>query len=832
MKFDKTKTASITLILMLTFSATILAFPIVSAHDPPINIPSYAYVTATPNPIGVGQSVLIVMWLDFNPPTASGAYGDRWDGYMIEITKPDGTKDNLGPFTSDPVGNMYTSYTPTQTGTYTIRFTFPGDTITGEPVPPTPTGQEFIGDYMEPSSDETILTVQQDPIEPYPITPLPDRNTYWERPIYGEYREWWSISGNWLGTGDIKNSYQPYSRAPKTSHILWTRPITFGGIAGGSHGNIPYYDGLSYERRFHHPVIIQGRLYYNEYPQKRYAVDNPPPGIYCVDLRTGEELWYNNASLTYGQVYDYESPNAHGTLAYLWFASPTGFEGIPGTQWIMYDAFNGIRLATIQNMTGGTMATSNDGSILLYNLNTREDTLTLWNSSRCVWYRYGDIFQANYYWNWRPPYGGPPLDAANGISWEVSIPSDLTGSINAVFEDKLIGSYGLHSFLTPGTDDPWGLWAISLKPENRGQLLWKKEYSAPSGNKTMILESVDPETGVIIMSVEETMELYGYDGNNGNQIWGPTDPQPAWDFYGINTAIAYGKVFSCGIAGILYCRDIKTGELLWTYESESSGFESPYGEGKYPFSIGVIADSVIYIYSSEHSPTKPFWRGSKLRCVDVNTGDEVWTLPVWAGNTIIADGYLVTLNSYDNQLYCFGKGETATTVTSTNVGVPLGSSVMITGTVTDQSPGAKDTPAIADEYMSDWMEYLYLQEPCPATFTGVEVKLETLDPNNNFYEIGTVTSDASGMFKLMWEPPVPGEYTIIATFEGSEAYFSSYAETAIGVTEAPSPGQPIEPEPTEPTEAFALGNIELAIIAVVIIAAVAIIAFWALRKRK
>ena len=512
-------TKILALILLLTFSATILALPIVTAHDPPIDIPSYAYVTATPNPIGVGQSVLITMWLNINPPTAVGSDGDRWDNYIIEITKPDGTKDTLGPFTSDPVGAYWVQYTPTQTGTYNIQFTFPGDTITGEPIPPAnPRGLEYIGDYVEPSSDETILTVQQDPVESYPETPLPDRNDYWKRPIYGENREWWKVSGNWLGTGDIQNSFQPYSRAPKSSHILWTRPITFGGIAGGSHGNIPYYDGLSYERRFHHPVIIQGRLYYNEYPQKRYAIDNPPPGIYCVDLRTGEELWWKNSSLTYGQIYDYNSPNAHGTLAYLWFASPTGFEGIPGTQWIMYDAFNGIRLATIQNMTGGTVATSDDGSILKYTLNTREDTLTLWNSSRCVWYRYGDIFQANYYWNWRPPYGGPPLDASNGISWEVEIPSDLTGSISRVFEDKIIGSYGLRSFLVSGTDDPWGLWAISLKPENRGQLLWKKEYPAPSGNKTFILESIDPETGVIVMSVEETMELYGYDANGVGEV--------------------------------------------------------------------------------------------------------------------------------------------------------------------------------------------------------------------------------------------------------------------------------------------------------------------------
>ena len=112
---------------------------------------------------------------------------------------------------------------------------------------------------------------------------------------------------------------------------------------------------------------------------------------------------------------------------------------------------------------------------------------------------------------------------------------------------------------------------------------------------------------------------------------------------------------------------------------------------------------------------------------------------------------------------------------------------------------------------------------------GVEVKLETLDPNGNFYEIGTVTSDAAGMFKILWEPPVPGEYTIMATFDGSESYWRSYAETAIGVEEAPSPSGPIEPEPTEAP----LITTEMAIIISAVIVAVAILAgFFVLRKRK
>ena len=59
MNFDKTKTASIALILMLTFSATILALPIVSAHDPAWEIPDIAYVAVPDNPIGVGQNLVL-----------------------------------------------------------------------------------------------------------------------------------------------------------------------------------------------------------------------------------------------------------------------------------------------------------------------------------------------------------------------------------------------------------------------------------------------------------------------------------------------------------------------------------------------------------------------------------------------------------------------------------------------------------------------------------------------------------------------------------------------------------------------------------------------------
>jgi len=334
------------------------------------------------------------------------------------------------------------------------------------------------------------------------------------------------------------------------------------------------------------------------------------------------------------------------------------------------------------------------------------------------------------------------------------------------------------------------------------------------------------------------------------------------NFLGRSTNVYQGKLLSGGYDGVLIAYDIKTGKIEWTYTAAQEGFESPYGN--FPIVITCIADGKIYLVSGEHSATQPLWRGSYLRCIDADTGDELWKVLFWGGAQVagaevggrsvsIADGFLVGLNFYDNQIYCIGKGPSQTTVTAAPKITAWGSNVMIEGMVTDQSVGTKQleqasrflngVPAVADEYMSDWMEYVYMQQACPAYVEGVEVKLETLDPNNNFYEIGTVTSDASGMFKLMWEPPVPGEYTIIATFEGSNSYYRSYAETSIGVEEAPTAAQSIEPElavpaptqtePTTPTAEAPLISTEIAIIAAVAVACViGVVAFWALRKRK
>jgi outer membrane protein assembly factor BamB len=311
-------------------------------------------------------------------------------------------------------------------------------------------------------------------------------------------------------------------------------------------------------------------------------------------------------------------------------------------------------------------------------------------------------------------------------------------------------------------------------------------------------------------------------------IWGPTDPGPDWDYYGLSTSIYDGKLFSYGYGGVLIAYDIQTGQELWTWSSGSVGLETFYENA--PLNLGCIADGKIYFYSSEHSPSQPLRRDANIWCVDTDTGELLWKIQCWAGNLVIGDGYIVALDLFDNRIYCYGKGPSETTISVKDDSVAKGESIMITGTVTDQSAGAQGTPAIADANMENWMEYLYQQRPMPEDAQGVTVKLYAIDPNNNYQDIGEVTSDIWGNYGKSWTPPVEGDYLVIADFAGSAAYGSSSDSTYFTVNPAASPGQPIEPE--EPVEAVALGITELAIIAVAIIAVIGVIAFWVLRKRQ
>jgi hypothetical protein len=819
----------------------------------------------------------------------------------VEVTKPDGSKETLGPFTSDPVGTGWTTYVPTEAGNYSVVAKFAEHKITGSPNGYAPDwgpfsfGYDSTNDtYLASDSDPVYFTAQETPIQGWQEPPLPT-NSYWTVPVNKVNRGWNTLLGNWLAgaaqTVNATNNFA-YGTGPESAHVLWTKPVWAGGIMDERFGDIGYqqehYDGLN----FNPPIILNGKLYYN-------AIASPWEGWYCVDLYTGETLYYHNTtgpvtgitfngfdysggitgeSLSFGQIYDYESPNQHGGFPYLWSqVDPSS----PNT-WMLFDAVTGNYICKVTNvptggsflgmtMPWGTAVYGKDGSILRYNIvgaqpfgpfgpTTAPFYLQCWNTSRALWVR---PFNANTYWMWRT-YLNYTFDGNNGYSLNVTLPWTTSGgSIITVREGEYVigGTSGKNNgtYSSPGT-----LWALSLKPGSEGTLLWNITYVPPAtaipdvvsggvfagglmvgptttvsfGSNTMM----SPEDGVFLFKEPMTRRWWGYSLSTGQQLWGPSEPEDSWNYYGMNNDIYNGMLISygSGMSGShLIAYDIKTGKVLWTYTPEQVGFESPYGT--YPLQMAAICDGKIYVYSTEHSPTEPMWRGSYVRCINASNGDELWKLLCWYGSLgsgSISDGYFVTLNYYDNQIYCIGKGPSATTVTASPKISEHGTSVLIEGMVTDQSPGAtaiatklgyaNGVPAIADENMEAWMEYLYEQQSMPNDATGVQVSLDTLDPNGNFVHIDTVTSDASGMFKKIWTPEVPGEYTVIASFLGTKSYGSSYAETAVGVSEAQPTPSPVE-IPAYPDYTPLFTGI---IIAVIIAILIGIVNLLVLRSRK
>jgi hypothetical protein len=253
--------------------------------------------------------------------------------------------------------------------------------------------------------------------------------------------------------------------------------------------------------------------------------------------------------------------------------------------------------------------------------------------------------------------------------------------------------------------------------------------------------------------------------------------------------------------------NIKTGKILWTYSPTQVGFESPYG--LYPISISCVADGKIYLYSREHHQIGDIWRGGYWRCVNATDGQELWKLEAWGSGQELADGYLVGWNGYDNQIYCMGLGPSKTTLAPVTQGIPQGTSIELQGTVSDQSYGAPKAAtnlglqfaaAVSDKDQAAYMQYLYEQQAAPTDATGVKVHLTAFDPNSNTEDLGYVTSDVSGMFCLKWTPPVPGQYKVTASFEGSKSYGPSFATCAVAVDAAAAakPAVIVTPAPTQP----------------------------------
>ena len=854
----KNRTTASLLSLVLLFAiaaATFVALP--AAQGAVVTYKNYVYAMASPEIVGQGQTMVITAFSSEVPLQAATETQEQrgWVDMRIVVTLPDGTAKTFTIARSDPIGSAYVYYTPTQIGTYRYQAFIPDQWKNTSAAAYQSAGTQ--GHYLATESVVSSFVVQAEPLATWTDAPVP--NDYWTRPLSGLNRNAYVLAGNWLGgaanqpigtAGGVTTGYNP-STGPGSPHILWTKPYYVGGIMDDNFGDFGFqtthYEGLTWSA-----IVIDGKIHYtpryDAHSQKGWAI---------VDLYSGETLFldYNATMPSFAQIYNYGSPNQHGGYAYM-YRPQTGLGTSNGTVWEMLDAYTFNHITSIANVTsGGTAVYGEDGSILRYNLvnygtsTSPAYSLTVWNSSAIPSMLAGVNLPGAAYatsaWQWRPEgtAGGggvnmysPQRDylrvhnGATGFSLNVSIPSpygprnsivNQTGSIQAVREGEyvIVGTAGSNN---ENGVVPAYFMAFSLVPGKEGTKLWESTLTPPFasivGNVSVTLTGVYPEAGVIAYHATKLLTRYGFDMKTGQLLW-TSKPEPAANYYGmIATVDITGKLlFSLQYGGVLQAYDLRTGNVVWSYTAAMPGQE--YNFPNFPSSIGAMSgDGKIYIGTGTHSPDQPLYRGNGLQCINSSNGALLWNFPLFgvsmtagnAGNNfVLADGRLIALNAYDNELYCFGKGPSATTVSAPQIVPSLGSSVTITGTVTDQTISGrlntndkldfalKGTPAISDADMNAWMQYKFENQGFPANAKGVPVKLTAIDPNGNLQNIGTVTSDNAGNYGISWAPPVPGTYKITATFEGSESYGSSFATTYLAVGPAASPSVIVTSAPTQ-----------------------------------
>jgi hypothetical protein len=353
----KKTTTLLSLFLMFALAVSFVALPNATAQESTRK--TYAFIGAVPNPVGVGQEVLLHVGITH--PLSSDLY--HWDGLTVTVTRPDGHTETLGPFSTDSTGGTGTVYVPTMTGNYTLQTHFPQQVISQEVTrvsPPTPAGTTMLAS----DSPKLTLVVQDEPVQYYPGHALPTE--YWTRPIDAQLREWHVIAGNWIDGARRNAQYVTGNDdAPETAHILWTMIETQGGLVGDPLGEHSFDMGDAYEGKFASRLILGGRLYYNIYAGPSVGDVDIYREYKCVDLHTGEELWskvfLDNLTLSFGQLMYWDTYDFHGVYDYLWAAV--------GNTWYAFDAYTGKWVYTMTDVPGGTQVYGPKGEILRYNIN-------------------------------------------------------------------------------------------------------------------------------------------------------------------------------------------------------------------------------------------------------------------------------------------------------------------------------------------------------------------------------------------------------------------------------------------------------------------------------
>jgi len=103
---------------------------------------------------------------------------------------------------------------------------------------------------------------------------------------------------------------------------------------------------------------------------------------------------------------------------------------------------------------------------------------------------------------------------------------------------------------------------LTLKPSEEGKLLWNKNFTPPQSVPDLAAGSgltsygvsmgeIDPEDGVFLFEERMTLQRWGYSIDTMQPLWGPTEPEEAFNFYGLSETNYEGKLLTYGYGGQL-----------------------------------------------------------------------------------------------------------------------------------------------------------------------------------------------------------------------------------------------------------------------------------------
>jgi hypothetical protein len=696
--------------------------------------------------VGLNQEALINAWITPPPETVREYYED----YTFTVRRPDNSIAYKFNLTSEAPGTVYFNYYFDQLGNWSIQMDYPGNW------------------YNLPSTVTRYVNVQTAQI-PYPVpdTPLP---TYpWTFPVNVYNREWRNIAGPWYqqyynasGIG-----WNPYTEAPKSAHIAWQLdPIN---SLGGFIGSTPEYLGVE-TTGIYSPTnpnvrtVMAGRGY--------YTASNV---IYCINMSTGALLWQTAGSFNAGATRN---------------GAPVLYS--MGTRFIEYNAISG---AVSRNLTGLPSTPPNPYPYVSLAFAYTGETF------------FDDPYFYQAFSGWYNDTKGDwdngfvvKYDTATGsMLWNKTFAAGpLTSAYTTIYNNLMI----CRCFKV-GTIIVQYLKALNL---TTGEL----EYSTPIMNKgdtnTWVYRqgpALGSGYGLVYFAgtaygTTNPLVYFAFDAMTGQHKWEFRPPQSDWpwdNFFAYMPQTAgYGQLFVLTYAGV-YGVNATNGQITWSFNPGSSGQETPYNSWSFGSTGAVVGGGILFAPETEHSPTL-YYRGNAMEAIDVYTGRRVWNISGYYTPTALAYGTLVAQDVPNGGTYGFAKGPSKTTVqASANT---IGAGILIKGTVLDMSTAQMGTPAISDDDMTAWMEYLHFQQEKPTNAIGVPVALTAVDQSGKSTNIGTVWSDVNGYFAATWTPPALGAYKIIATFGGSNSYYSSVDETVVGVGATPAPAASAQPNQTPP----------------------------------